>query len=97
MTDIDGLYDSDPRKNPDAKFIDYVEKIDDKILALAGGSGTARGTGGMRAKLTAASIAVNAGIPMIILNGTNPDILYDVFEGTAKGTYFEKAANPQAV
>lgn len=91
MSDIDGLYDSDPRKNKDAKFIEYVEKIDDKITALAGDKGTERGTGGMKAKLTAASIAVNAGIPMIILNGTNPDILYDVFEGKAKGTYFERA------
>ncbi len=91
MSDVDGLYDSDPRKNPNAKLIDYVEKIDERITALAGGAGTARGTGGMRAKLTAASIATMAGIPMLILNGTDPEILYDVFDGKSVGTYFEKS------
>ncbi len=89
MSDVDGLYDSDPRKNPDAKLIEYVPEITDDIIKLAGGAGTDRGTGGMRAKLTAAGIAVDAGIPMLILNGTNPEILYGVFDGTARGTYFE--------
>lgn len=88
MSDVDGLYDSDPRSNPDAKLIEKVEKIDDKILAIAGGAGTARGTGGMKAKIDAAIIAANSGIPSMIVNGANPEILYDVAEGKAKGTFF---------
>ena len=96
MSDVDGLYDSDPRKNPEAKLIGYVEKIDEGIIALAGGAGTSRGTGGMRAKLTAASIATSAGIPMLIINGTDPEILYDICDGKPRGTYFEKQPLPQS-
>ena len=55
---------------------------------MAGGAGTARGTGGMKAKIDAAIIAANAGIPSMIVNGANPEILYGVMEGTAKGTVF---------
>ena len=88
MSDVDGLYDSDPRTNEHAKLIERVDKIDNFILKSASGSGTLRGTGGMQAKLTAATIATNAGIPMLIVNGTKHDILYDIFEGHARGTYF---------
>lgn len=75
MSDIDGLYDSDPRKNPDAKLIPVVEEITDEIKELAGGAGTKLGTGGMITKINAAEIAVNSGMDMIIINGKNPDIL----------------------
>ena len=88
LSDIDGLYDSNPKDNPDAKLVPLVEGIDEKIEAMAGGAGTARGTGGMIAKLTAAKLALDAGVPMVIANGQNPDILYDICEGKRIGTLF---------
>jgi glutamate 5-kinase len=88
LTDIEGLYDSDPRKNLNAKLIGRVEKITDSIRALAGGSGTARGTGGMATKLDAAEIAAKSGISTIIANGEHPKILYDIVEGKPRGTFF---------
>jgi glutamate 5-kinase len=87
LSDIDGLYDSDPRKNPDAKFIERVENIDN-IISFAGGAGTERGTGGMEAKLTAAKMVTDNGIPMFIMNGHDPEILYDLLDGKHVGTYF---------
>lgn len=89
MTDINGLYDSDPRKNKNAGFIDYVAHIDEKVCGYANGAGTSRGTGGMIAKIESAKSATENGIPMIILNGTKPEILYDVFDGDFVGTFFE--------
>ncbi len=88
LSDIDGLYDCDPRKNPDAKLIPRIDFIDDSVLAMAGGAGTERGTGGMVAKIKAAKIAGDAGIPMIIANGTDPHILYDILAGEKRGTFF---------
>lgn len=87
LSDIDGLYDSDPRKNPDAKFVERVNDID-SILSFAGGAGTERGTGGMEAKLTAAKMVTSRGIPMFIMNGHDPEILYDLLDGKRTGTYF---------
>ncbi|MBQ9098833.1 MAG: glutamate 5-kinase [Clostridia bacterium] len=88
LSDIDGLYDKDPRKFPDAKRIDRVDGIDDNVLAMAGGAGTARGTGGMATKLLAAKIVLEAGIPMYILNGQDPTVLYEILDGKHVGTYF---------
>ena len=88
LSDVAGLYDSDPRSNPDAKFIDRVETLDDAIYAIAGGAGTSRGTGGMIAKLNAAKIVTSVGIPMFILNGEDPEILYTLLDGGHVGTYF---------
>ncbi|MBR1862864.1 MAG: glutamate 5-kinase [Ruminococcus sp.] len=93
MSDIDGLYDSDPRLDPDAQLIPVVEEIDDNIRKLAGGAGTHLGTGGMITKINAAEIAVNNGIDMIILNGKNPDNLYWLFETAALGTRFKAKVN----
>ena len=90
LSDIDGLYDKDPHKNDDAKIIDIVDKIDDNIKALAGGTGTSRGTGGMVTKITAAEIATKAGVDMIIANGSEPLVLYDIFDGKKVGTLFKK-------
>jgi glutamate 5-kinase len=87
LSDIDGLYDSDPRKNPNAKFIECVENIDD-IIGCAGGAGTERGTGGMEAKITAAKMVTDNGIPMFIMNGRDPKILYDLLDGKQVGTFF---------
>ena len=88
LTDIDGLYTADPRKNPDAKHIDVVEKLDEHIMEFGGGSGSSLGTGGMATKLQAAKIATNAGCDMVIASGEDPVILYDVVEGKAVGTRF---------
>lgn len=89
MSDIDGLYDSDPRKNPDAKFIEFVPEVTDEIFAFGAGAGSARGTGGMAAKLESAKYVTERGIPMIIVNGNDTSILYDIFDGDFKGTYFQ--------
>ena len=88
LSDIDGLYDSDPRKNPDARLISVVPELTDDIRALAGGEGSSLGTGGMVTKLRAAAIATGAGCEMMIANGQNPRSLYDITAGKAVGTRF---------
>ena len=88
LSDIDGLFDGDPRKNPDAKLIDTVEKIDEHIISLGGGSGSNLGTGGMATKLRAAQMATTAGCEMVIANGQSPEVLYDVAAGKHVGTRF---------
>ena len=88
LSDIDGLYDSDPHKNPEAKLISTVGTIDDSILALGGGSGSALGTGGMATKLHAAQVATAAGCEMVIANGQRPELLYDIAAGKPVGTRF---------
>ena len=88
LSDIEGLYDSDPHKNPAARLISVVPEIDEQILSLAGGSGSNLGTGGMVTKLRAAQIATEAGCEMVIANGWNPDLLYGIAAGEAIGTRF---------
>lgn len=88
LSDIDGLYSSDPHKNPDAKLIPVVEKIDESIIKLAGGSGSSLGTGGMATKIQAGMIAAENGIVMAIINGCNPNLLYDLMEDKSVGTLF---------
>ena len=88
LSDIDGLYDDDPRTNPDAKQIHFVKEITPEIEQAAGGAGTKLGTGGMATKINAAKIAGEAGIDMIIMNGRDPELLYDLFEDKEIGTYF---------
>ena len=94
LSDIDGLFDSDPRKNANARFIERVDDID-KILDCAGGAGTDRGTGGMEAKLTAAKMVTENGIPMFIMNGKAPEILYRLLDGEHVGTYFTAKAKKE--
>ncbi len=89
LSDIDALYDDDPRSNPDAKPIPLVEEITPEIEAMAGGAGSSLGTGGMSTKITAAKIATNAGIDMVIMNGRDPEKLYDLFEDKEIGTLFK--------
>lgn len=91
MSDIDGLYDSDPRTNPEAKLIGRVDEINETVISYAGGAGSDRGTGGMITKIKAAQIVTSAGIPMLIVNGKDPGVLYDISDGKHIGTYF--AAN----
>ena len=90
LSDIDGFYDGNPKDNPDAKLIPEVHEINDDIRSLAGGAGSGLGTGGMITKINAAEIAMNAGMDMAILNGRNPNILYDLFDGKKVGTIFTK-------
>lgn len=93
LSDIDGLYTADPHKVSDASLIPVVTEIDDEIRNLAGTAGTSRGTGGMVTKLHAAEICMNAGIDMVIANGSNPDVLYDIFDGKSVGTRFTGKEN----
>ena len=88
LSDIDGLYTKDPHKYPDAKLIDEVNEITPEILALAGDVGSSLGTGGMKTKLHAADICMDADCEMVILNGEDPELLYDLFEGKSVGTRF---------
>ena len=88
LSDIDGLYTADPHKNPEAKLIQTVNKITDDIVALGGGSGSSLGTGGLQSKIKAAKICTENGCDMIIANGENPEILYDIAEGKNIGTRF---------
>ena len=88
LSDIDGLYTSDPRKDPDATLIPVVEAITPEILSLAGGVGSSLGSGGMATKLKAAQIATEAGIDMVIANGEKPESLYALLEGGTVGTRF---------
>ncbi len=88
LTDIDGLYDDDPRKNPDAKLIPVVDTIDERIEALAKGKGSTLGTGGMITKIHAAQLATEAGIPVHIVNGSDPSVLYELMDGKQLGTLF---------
>ena len=88
LTDIDGLYDGDPRKDPRARRIAVVEEITPEIAAAAGGAGSERGTGGMATKLRAAQIATAAGVDTYVLSGTPSDNLYALLEGRDIGTLF---------
>lgn len=88
MSDIDGLYDSDPHKDPNAKLIPEVHEITEDILSLGGGAGSKRGTGGMLTKLKAAQIATDSGCDMIIANGAYPELLYNIIDGIPAGTKF---------
>lgn len=88
LSDIDGLYTSDPHKNHNAEFIPIVNSLGPDIYSLAEGQGSELGTGGMVTKLNAAGICMEAGIDMVILNGDRPENLYDLFEGKNIGTKF---------
>lgn len=88
LSDIDGLYTKDPRKNDDAKLIPEVHELTDEIMTMGEGKGSELGTGGMFTKLKAAKITTSEGIDMIIANGDNPNILYDIAEGKPVGTKF---------
>lgn len=92
LSDIDGLYDDDPHRNPDAHFIEEVETIDESLFSGARGSSTAVGTGGMVTKLHAAKIAGASGCDMIIANARDFHIIGELIAGERKGTFF--AANP---
>ena len=88
MSDIDGLYDKDPRQSDDGTLIPVVHEIGDEIRALAGGAGSSLGSGGMKTKINAVEIAYEAGIDVVLMNGKYPKRLYDLFEDKPVGTLF---------
>ena len=88
LSDIDGLYTSNPKTDPKATLISVVEKIDDHIKTIATGAGTKFGTGGMATKINAGEIVTTAGIPMIIAKGFDPKIIGEIMAGKDVGTLF---------
>lgn len=90
LSDIDGLYTDDPRKNPDAKFVSVVEKLDDHFMKMGKGATTDVGTGGMATKLSAARIATASGADMVIANGEDVGIISRIVSGEEVGTIFKE-------
>jgi glutamate 5-kinase len=89
LTDINGLYDSDPRSNPDAKRLDILETITDEMVGFAEGAGSKVGTGGMKSKLMAAKTALSLGVPVFIGQGKGSDKLTAILNGSGDGTYIQ--------
>jgi glutamate 5-kinase len=96
LSDVDGLYDSDPRHNPKAQLITEVERITDEIEAMAGDEGGPLGTGGMATKIKAAKRATLFGAGTAIINGRTPQNLRFLFDGHELGTYFLPVRDPIA-
>lgn len=88
LTDIDGLYTDDPRRNPDAKRLSVVTKIDNKLIGMAKGSGSSVGTGGMSTKIAAARIATDTNTDMVICHSEDLDNINKVIDGEDVGTLF---------
>ncbi len=88
LSDIDGLYTSNPAVDPDAVRLEIIEEITEEIEALAGTAGSHLGTGGMVTKIKAARIATDSGIEVVIANGKDPEVLYDILNGNAVCTRF---------
>ena len=88
LSDIDGFYDSDPRSNKEAKMLEVVEEVTPELEECAGGAGSNLGTGGMITKLMAAKVSADAGVNMVLANGSNPNILLDILAGKNVGTLF---------
>jgi glutamate 5-kinase len=88
LSDIDGLYDSDPKQNPDAQRIPVVKGITPEIEELACGSGSSFSTGGMVTKISAAKLCAMNDVDMIIANGSDPSVIFNLLEGENIGTLF---------
>lgn len=94
LSDIDGLYTDDPRSNPHAKLVNFVDRLDEHFYDMAKETtGSDVGTGGMATKLTAAKIATVSGADMIIANGADVGVLHRIFEGRQEGTLFAAHKN----
>jgi glutamate 5-kinase len=89
LSDIDGLYDADPRISEEANLLEHVEELTEDMLAAAGGAGSDVGSGGMATKLEAANLLMKAGIPMVICDGRRDSALVDAAAGRSVGTRFE--------
>lgn len=96
LSDIDGLYTDDPRKNPDAVFVETVEHLDDSFMQMGKSStGSGVGTGGMSTKLGAAKIATSSGADMIIANSRDIRIIHRIMDGRSFGTLFAADRDPE--
>lgn len=93
LSDIDGLYTDDPKKNINASFIDYVEEITDELCEMGKGSSSLVGTGGMATKISAAKISTDSGADMVIANGDDVYIIDDIINGKNVGTLFKAHKN----
>jgi glutamate 5-kinase len=94
LTDVDGLFDADPRANASARLVPVVDRVDAGVHAMAGGAGTDAGTGGMRTKLQAAEKATSRGIATVLVNGTDAGRLAALADGTLHGTLFRAQSPP---
>ncbi len=90
LSDIDGLYNKNPREFSDAVIIHTVDEINSEIEAMASGAGSSKGTGGMITKISAAGMATKVGCDVVIANGSDPHIIYDILDGNEIGTLFSK-------
>lgn len=88
LSDIDGLYDRDPNRHPDAALMPTITQLSAKVLAAAGGSSTRFGTGGMVTKLKAAKTMMRAGKQMVLASGRDPRIVLQILAGDSVGTWF---------
>lgn len=88
LSDIDGVYEADPRTNPDARLLERVEEIGEELESAAGGPGSSIGSGGMATKIEAAKALMKAGIPTVVCNGRRADVVVDAAEGKPVGTLF---------
>jgi len=86
LSDTDGLFDSDPKRNPDAKRIPFAEGVNDTLIGMAGDSAGSLGTGGMFTKVSAAKIAISHGIDTVIADGVEPTVIFDILNGADTGT-----------
>ena len=98
LSDIDGLYSDDPKKNPNASFISQVDDLSDELMAMGKSTtGSDVGTGGMSTKLYAARIATDSGADMVIANGDHVEIIWDILAGKETGTLFTAHKNQDFV
>ena len=88
LSDIEGLYTANPNTNKDAKLIPEISEITPAVERIAGGAGSALGTGGMMTKIQAAQIAMSAGVTMVIASGSRENVLRDILSGNQVGTVF---------
>lgn len=91
LSDIDGLYDADPRENPDARKLSYIPRLEPRHREAAGGRGSGFSTGGMRTKLKAVDIARDAGCRIVLAQGREADAITRICSGEELGTLFESA------
>jgi glutamate 5-kinase len=95
LTDQDGMYDSDPRRNPEASLLENVSVDDEKLEDMAAGSG-ALGRGGMITKIQAARLAARSGAATLVVGGRSEDVLKKVSDGETVGTLFSPTNEPMA-
>lgn len=88
LTDIGGLYDTDPRSSAEARLMEHVEELTEQVMTAAGGTASGVGSGGMATKVEAARVLMRAGIPMVVCDGRRPGVVPDAVEGKPVGTFF---------